>query len=323
MNLAEKYVYEIYREKSFSRAAKKLYIAQSSLSLTVQKLEKNLGFIIFDRSTSPVSLTREGKIYTEYLEEIMEQEKNMYRRIHSASHPTDETIAVGNAFFVSRFLLPDACSKFCKSFPNVEVKINMGETSFYSDLFEMLDKGTLDMLIGIRFDDKNYTGIPLLQEKYVIALSKKYHGADALEPYTCTYKEILSGNIPPDKIIYDYSLFKNIEFLKINSSGIIWEDMSNFLMHCPLSPCNISSCRNIDVIYDMMLSGLGAAITTDAVISYHSPDDDVLYFVVDTPKPTCQSYVIYKKDKLLSGSMRGFIDILCKTAKEIKERPVR
>lgn len=322
MNLAETYVYKVYREQSFSKAAKKMYISQSSLSLTVQKLEKNLGFIIFNRSTSPITLTREGKIYIEYLEEIIEQEKNMHRRIHSASHPTDETIAIGNAFFISRFLLPDACSKFHKAYPNVEVKINMGETIFYSDLFEMLDKGTLDMLIGIRFDKKNYTGIPLMQEKYIIALNREYPGADALKPYACTYEEILTGNIPPGKIIYDYSLFKNIEFLKINSSGIIWEDMANFLMHCSLSPYNISSCRNIDIIYDMMLSGLGAAITTDAVISYHSPNEDVLYFVVDTPRPTCQSYIIYKNDLLLSESMQGFISALRETADEMKKRPV-
>ena len=73
MNLAEKYTYEIYKKGSFSGAAKALYISQSSLSLTIKNLEKNLGFNVFDRSTSPISLTREGKIYIEYLEEIFNE----------------------------------------------------------------------------------------------------------------------------------------------------------------------------------------------------------------------------------------------------------
>ena len=121
-------------------------------------------------------------------------------------------------------------------------------------------------------------------------------------------------------MIKDYSVFKDIEFLKINSTGIIWQDMANFLMHCPISPCNVNNCRNIDVIYDMMLCGLGAAITTDSVISYHPPTDDVLYFIVDSPKQSCQSYIIYKKDYEISECMKYFIDVLCKNAKTLKSR---
>ena len=44
MELAEKYIYAVYEEKSFSKAAKKLYITQSSLSATVKKHENKLGF---------------------------------------------------------------------------------------------------------------------------------------------------------------------------------------------------------------------------------------------------------------------------------------
>lgn len=319
MNLAEKYAYEVYKVGSFSKAAKKLYIAQSSLSLTIQKLEKNLGFTIFDRSSAPVSLTREGNIYIEYLEEMLEQEKNMYKRITSISNPMDEKIAVGNAFFVSRSLLPEACRKFHKAFPNVEVKLNMGESAFYSDLLGLLDTETLHMVIGFSFDEKKYTGIPLLQERYVICIKNDYPGVDALKPYAHTYHEIVSGKTSPKKVISDYSLFKNIEFLKINSTGIIWQDMANFLMHCPISPCNVSNCRNIDVIYDMMLHGLGAAITTDTVISYHQATDDVLYFIVNTPKPTRQSYIIHKKNLTLSESMKSFIQALQDTAGAMKK----
>ncbi len=317
MNLAEKYVYEIYREGSFSKAANKLYIAQSSLSLTVKKHEKDLGFVIFDRSSSPISLTREGKIYIEYLEEIQEYEKNMYKRIATISEPVDDKLIVGNAFFVSRFLLPDVCKEFVSAFPNVELKLNMGETSLYADFFEMLDAETIHLLIGFKFDEKKYTGIPLLNERYIICLSKNYPGAEALKPYAHTYKEIISGKKFTEKIISDYSVFKDIEFLRINSTGIIWQDMANFLMHCPVSHCNVYSCRNIDVIYDMMLSGLGAAITTDSVISYHSDKDDVLYFIVDTPRPTCQSYIIHKKDFVFSESAKYFIDALCRKAQKI------
>ena len=77
MELADRYAYTVYSENSFSGAAKKLYISQSSLSLTIKKLESRLGFEIFDRTTSPISLTREGRVYVEYLEECLESECNI------------------------------------------------------------------------------------------------------------------------------------------------------------------------------------------------------------------------------------------------------
>ena len=65
MELAAKYVYEVYKEKSFSRAAKSLYVSQPALSSTVSRLEKELGFRIFDRATMPLTLTPQGRIYIE------------------------------------------------------------------------------------------------------------------------------------------------------------------------------------------------------------------------------------------------------------------
>ena len=45
-----RYVYEVYRERSFSRAAQKLYISQPSLSLMIKKAEERVGSPLFDRA---------------------------------------------------------------------------------------------------------------------------------------------------------------------------------------------------------------------------------------------------------------------------------
>ena len=74
MELPLKYAYTVYKEKSFSKAAAKLFVSQPALSATVSKLENSLGFKIFDRSSSPISLTLRGKIYIDYIEDIYEKE---------------------------------------------------------------------------------------------------------------------------------------------------------------------------------------------------------------------------------------------------------
>lgn len=49
------YVYCVYKERSFSKAAEKLHIAQPSLSAMIRKEEEQAGAPIFERKTRPVS----------------------------------------------------------------------------------------------------------------------------------------------------------------------------------------------------------------------------------------------------------------------------
>ena len=64
------YVYEVYKERSFSKAAANLYISQPSLSATVKKVEERIGSPIFDRSVSPIQLTDCGQHSIKAVEEI-------------------------------------------------------------------------------------------------------------------------------------------------------------------------------------------------------------------------------------------------------------
>ena len=68
METVATYAYQIYKKGSFTKAAKELYISQPSLSAAISRLESDLGFRIFDRSTIPCSLTAEGRVYIESLE---------------------------------------------------------------------------------------------------------------------------------------------------------------------------------------------------------------------------------------------------------------
>lgn len=67
------YIVEIARCKSMSKASKKLYITQPSLSTAIQNLEEELGFQIFKRSASGVTLTDKGESLLKIAEEIVRQ----------------------------------------------------------------------------------------------------------------------------------------------------------------------------------------------------------------------------------------------------------
>lgn len=47
------YIYTVYQEKSFSKAARKLFISQPSLSATVKRVEEHIGYPILTEVQSP------------------------------------------------------------------------------------------------------------------------------------------------------------------------------------------------------------------------------------------------------------------------------
>lgn len=57
------YIYQVYLDGSFSKAAEHLYLTQPALSIAIQKIENSIGMPLFDRSRRPLQLTAAGEAY--------------------------------------------------------------------------------------------------------------------------------------------------------------------------------------------------------------------------------------------------------------------
>jgi len=68
-----RYILKIAESGSFSEAAKQLYVAQSSLSVSVKSLEQELNIRVFERSGNGVYLTDEGAEFARYARQIVMQ----------------------------------------------------------------------------------------------------------------------------------------------------------------------------------------------------------------------------------------------------------
>lgn len=68
-----KYIITVAGENSFNDAAKVLFISQPSLSAAVRSLEKEIGFDIFVRSKTGITLTSKGAEFIGYAKSVMEQ----------------------------------------------------------------------------------------------------------------------------------------------------------------------------------------------------------------------------------------------------------
>ena len=111
-------------ELHFGRAARRVHIAQPSLSRQIALLERELGVKLFDRDTRRVSLTNAGR---EYLGEA----RNVLARLTAASETARRAergelgrLGIGFVYLVALDVLPSLLRRFRASHPDVQLDLH-------------------------------------------------------------------------------------------------------------------------------------------------------------------------------------------------------
>lgn len=319
MELCAKYAYKVYEKKSFSSAAKALFISQPALSAAISRLESDLGFKIFDRTTVPLSLTPEGVIYIESLEEMLESELIMKERIRRLLDTTHGKLTLGGSCLAAYQVLSVVCAEFQKKYPNVEIEIDMGNIGTYSYLLEKMKKHSIDLLVGHKFSTQQYEVTPIMEEQYVIAMRKDYTDAKAFMKYAITRDELITKSYPKEKEIEDMSLFKSIRFIKISKGSTPAIKMDKLISEYLPAKCSVKNVRHAGMHYNMMRYGLGAIMTSDTIVKmFSSKSEDLIFFV---PKDKAAKQTLYMaRNKTLepSANLRNFMELakeICKSGK--------
>ncbi len=160
------YVYEVYKTRSFSKAAENLYISQSSLSSTIRKIENRIGVEIFDRSTLPIGLTEDGIEYIKAVEKIMDIEHYFESHVQQLEEMVTGHLAVGGSSVYLSHVLTPVLSEFARRYPGVQVRLVEGSSQ---DLEKQLAESVLDLLVDNRaLPQEDYARIPLIREDVLL-----------------------------------------------------------------------------------------------------------------------------------------------------------
>lgn len=100
------YALEIGRQKSFTKAALRLCVAQPSLSQQIAKLEQDLGISLFYRSHSSVIPTPEGIRFLEKVEQILQLHDDLVREVRERSEGMGTELTIGVPAITGEHVLP-------------------------------------------------------------------------------------------------------------------------------------------------------------------------------------------------------------------------
>ncbi|MBQ2757451.1 MAG: LysR family transcriptional regulator [Clostridia bacterium] len=309
MEAAATYAYQVYQSGSFTKAAQILYISQPSLSAAISRLEQNLGFRIFDRSTIPCSLTPEGRIYIKSLEEILESENNMRRRIKEISDKSTRRLTIGGASFAAYLVLSKACEQFHRNYPEINVTLDIGNIGSSLVLHEKLDRNEIDALICYEVVSPEYIAEPIFEERVVIAMHKSLPGAERIRHLALTGEEILTKSYDPAREIEDMSLFRDIEFLEYPPKSASDQRMSRLLGSYRPSHYKIHNARHSEMHYNLMCVGIGAAMTSTLAIEQKPYNENILFFIPKSHDSYRKIFFTYRAGSGNEPLIKRFLEV--------------
>lgn len=304
------YVYEVYKERSFSAAAKNLFVSQPALSTAVKKLEESLGITIFDRSGSPLSLTEAGKVYIAALEEIRAIDRRMREQLADLSALQSGHIVVGGENFVTSFVLPPIIKKFLSRYGGIEVELVENNSP---DLRKLLLTENLDLLIAHDFDTRFYTALPLFEESLFLAVPEGLAVNKQLGSFALSKEQISKRrHRSPDCPAVDLKEFREENFLILKQGNDMHRRANVLCEDAGFEPKVLLSPNQLITSYNMACSGMGIAFVTDALISAASGEGCVFYRL-DGMHTTRTMSIGFKRNRYLSSACSAFIETAKKT----------
>lgn len=137
-----RYFHAVAEELSFSKAARRLHIAQPALSRAVQELEAELGSLLLDRSRRVMRLTPGGEVLLREAGVLFERLDETVRKVRRAAAGAEGELRLGYIGPPTRAFLGGLLKAFHERYPRVNIVL---EERTPERVWEMVSKGRLSV----------------------------------------------------------------------------------------------------------------------------------------------------------------------------------
>ena len=304
------YVYEVYKEKSFSKAAKKMFISQPSLSATVKRVEEKVGYPIFDRSTKPLCLTELGKAYIQSVEQILSVKSDFYNFVNNWGSLKTGKLILGGSNLFSSWVFPALMSEFAHIYPQVEIVL-LEERS--AVLAKKLQDGDVDMMLdyGVQ-DDKLFEKKLYKKEHLLLAVPRDFDINQKLQEFQISLTDIktrkfLDQDIPSVPL----ETFAKEPFILMKPDNDTRKRAMKICRSFGFTPRIVLELDQQMTSYNITSSGLGISFLGDTLVSMVPENSRVVYYKLPLDISERGLYFNWKSGRYMSRAMEEFLKLAC------------
>jgi DNA-binding transcriptional LysR family regulator len=297
------YVKTIVEERSISKAAKKLFLTQPSLSNCIQKIEVQLGTKLFKRTNTGLIPTLAGERYYQIAADIMKIYNDFEIEVSDINNLKKGRIILGITIYLATYMLPIILPKFKEKCPNIEVHIVERNST---ELDNALSSGEIDFAIMHTFpfcersNSPNVDIYPLFKEPILLVTPKDH----PLRQYAVNNQDLEYPQI-------DLALFANEPFIMLNKEQKIRHVSDFILQKANINPIIALTTKSYETARRLACEGIGVTFVPLQYLKifpgiYHP----AYYYIAEAYSPYWMMCVAVQKNAYISKAAQLFIKMV-------------
>ena len=286
----------IAEKRNISRAAESLHITQPALSRSLHRLEASLHTDLFDRSTTPLSLTQAGYRYLSYAERYMSLLTPMREEFSSETVKEQGAISIGIPSQIANYIFPQAISFFQEKYPDITVRMKYGTSE---QLAGLLKNGRLHCAV-LRSPPllKSFSHCFLAYDKVLLAIPANYR----------TDQYLVSG--PEDIPYVEFDKIAGLQFFVTET--FFHSSVRALLDAVGITPGQIIYVPSMHVAWEFARKGAGIAFILQSMVRHMPAIQGPAYCAIDAPESTIRFTLTYRESTLANNRILQMFVSHCK-----------
>jgi DNA-binding transcriptional LysR family regulator len=282
----------VYRQRSFSSAAKELHLTQPSVSIHIKRLEDELGVKLFDRVGRRTIPTREGTLLYSRAEDVVSRLQDIKTDLSTAEREVRGIISIGATTIPGSYVIPPLAAEFSRRHPEVFFQVAIDDAKRITG---RVVEG--ELLLGIVEDGTMPRDI------------------DRLHTFRDELVLVAAPGVVGRKTVSPLKLFTLPLLMREEGSDARASMEKQHLLHrISMKALNIKAILgSTDSLREAVKAGLGATILSRFVVRDDLKAGLVEEVRISGVRMRRDFHVICRKQRALPGHCRAFVQFLAET----------
>lgn len=301
-----KYIYTVYKKGSFSKAAEELYLTQPALSISVQKVEQEIGMPLFNRDKKPLELTEAGILYIRKIQQIQHLEEELTEQLHDLTNLKTGHLKIGGTHYFNSYILPPILAEFKHRFPGIILEL--AEAGSW-ELLNMLKENIIDLTFNCTpTPSDNLRRIPVLQDTILLAVPKLFPVNQTLKHFSLSSQDVLTRRFSePDCPCVTLKAFADTPFILLTPGNNLYSRSLKFFKEASVTPHITMEVTQLVTSFHLSRAGIGATFISDRMLSGIHPE--ICFYKIDSTAAIRTFDIVTSGRNYLSKAQQAFIQL--------------
>lgn len=284
----------VVENKSITKAARELHLAQPSVTLAIQEIEQYYGILLFDRIGKRLYITDSGNQFYDYASHIISLFDEMEKKFKDGDILKE--LHIGASITIGNFYLPELINRYKEKHPDITIHAIIQNTE---SIEESLIQNSIDFALieGGTVKDARLKQIPFMEDQLLLVCGKTH---ELSEKESITLHELA-----------------HCDFILREKGSSTRESLEKLLTDNHLTITPIWESVSTQAIIRAVEAGLGVSVVPSSLAKREIRKKRLHVIEIENNSLSRHFSILYHRNKYLSQSAKDFIELCKKSAEKI------